>query len=75
MVSIVGGIALGGCELWETVVRLAAHGSRKVGGTGHCESKRTRLRFRDSMTGDGMDTNGIYCSVHVKSSKESSFLG
>ena len=37
--------------MWETVVKLAAQGSRKVGGMGHRESSSARLIFLDNILG------------------------
>ena len=50
--------------VWETVVKLAAHGRRKVGGNAHLVSSSARLTLRDSMVRRLM-YNGIEMSSHL----------
>ena len=47
--ELAGGRTLAGSVAWETVDKLAVHGSRKIGGSGQRLSSSARLRFLDSM--------------------------
>lgn len=72
--SMSGGGTLPASVVWETVVRPAAHGSRKVGGNGSLESSSARFRFRDNMVwfGGAIDVFSLDL-VQAQSSRRSDF--
>ena len=66
----IGGGTVSICVLCETVVKLAVHGSKKVGGTRHLGSSKVLLRLRESIVVDIISMNRVRSSSENRHEKQ-----